>query len=172
MLKYKIESVGSLVNQAVTVLPGEVVVGTIVDVSSKGIPQVDFPGKPGSRFLEAITIVPVNKDSIGRQAALLFQNGNLEKPMIMGLVCDFYQASTKAPPVTDPSVVNRNKYDPVDVELDGERVSFTAKKEIVLKCGKASITLTRSGKILIRGTYVLNRSSGTNRIKGGSVQIN
>ena len=49
---------------------------------------------------------------------------------------------------------------------------FTAESEIVLRCGEASITLTRAGKVLIRGTYLLSRSSGVNRIKGGSVQIN
>ena len=51
-------------------------------------------------------------------------------------------------------------------------MNITAEKEIVLKCGKASITLTKAGKVIIRGTYLLNRSSGVNRIKGGSVQIN
>jgi hypothetical protein len=56
--------------------------------------------------------------------------------------------------------------------VDGEMVNIEGKEQIVLKCGKASITLTRSGKILIRGAYLLNRSSGVNRIKGGSVQIN
>lgn len=42
----------------------------------------------------------------------------------------------------------------------------------MLRCGKASITLTRSGKIILRGTYISSRSSGVIRIKGGSVQIN
>jgi hypothetical protein len=42
----------------------------------------------------------------------------------------------------------------------------------VLRCGKASITLTSAGKVLIRGTYVLSRSSGVNKIKGGSIQLN
>ena len=35
-----------------------------------------------------------------------------------------------------------------------------------------NIMLTRAGKVLIRGAYLLSRSSGANRIKGGSVQIN
>jgi hypothetical protein len=56
--------------------------------------------------------------------------------------------------------------------VDGKRFVFTAEDEIVLRCGRASITLTRAGKVLIRGAYLLNRSSGVNRIKGGSVQIN
>ena len=59
-----------------------------------------------------------------------------------------------------------------DVTVDGKRVSFNAEEEIVLRCGKASITLTKAGKVIIRGAYLLNRSSGVNRIKGGSVQIN
>jgi uncharacterized protein (DUF2345 family) len=56
--------------------------------------------------------------------------------------------------------------------VDSERIELTAEKEIVLRCGNASLTLTRAGKILIRGAYVLTRSSGVNRIQGGSVQIN
>ena len=43
---------------------------------------------------------------------------------------------------------------------------------MVLRCGKASITLTKAGKVLIEGSYVLSRSTGVNRIKGGSVQLN
>ena len=45
-------------------------------------------------------------------------------------------------------------------------------REIVLRCGEASITLTRAGKVLIRGTYILTRSSGANRVKGAAVEIN
>ena len=46
------------------------------------------------------------------------------------------------------------------------------KEEIELKCGESSIVLTKAGKILIRGKYLLSRSSGVNRIMGGSVQVN
>jgi hypothetical protein len=42
----------------------------------------------------------------------------------------------------------------------------------VLQCGKASITLTKAGKVLIQGSYVSSRSTGVNRVKGGSVQLN
>ncbi len=62
--------------------------------------------------------------------------------------------------------------EPVEVETDGRKVVVSAQRELVLRCGSASITLTAAGKILIRGAYVLTRSSGVNRIQGGSVQIN
>jgi hypothetical protein len=60
----------------------------------------------------------------------------------------------------------------VQVKVDGERLVFTGEKEIVLRCGEASITLTRAGKILLRGAYIVSRSTGVNRIKGGVVHIN
>ena len=60
----------------------------------------------------------------------------------------------------------------IEVDADGQRVIISAKDQIVLRCGKASITLTQAGKVLIQGSYVLSQSTGTNRIKGGSVDIN
>ena len=60
----------------------------------------------------------------------------------------------------------------VEVDADGERLIVSAKEQVVIRCGKASITLTKAGKVLIQGAYVLSRSSGVNRIKGGSVQLN
>jgi type VI secretion system secreted protein VgrG len=60
---------------------------------------------------------------------------------------------------------------PPDVEVDSEALTLSANREIVIRCGEASITLTRAGKILVKGKYLLGRSSGVNRIKGGSVQI-
>lgn len=62
---------------------------------------------------------------------------------------------------------------PVEVALvDGKRVVIEGADEIVLRCGEASITLRRNGKVVIRGTYLESHAAGTNRIKGGSVQIN
>ena len=56
--------------------------------------------------------------------------------------------------------------------MDGERLVVAAKEQLVLRCGKAKITLTQAGKVLIEGTYVSTRATGVNRVKGGVVQIN
>ena len=155
---------------------GEVVLGTVVDVDASDVPWVDFPGNSKSVPIPALTTTLVGKENIGRQAALLFAEGNLEKPVIVGLVRNILdQSASSEREVTDEDVSESAEIDNASTKeavMDGERIVFSAEKEIVLSCGKASITLTRSGKVIIRGEYVLSRSSGANRIKGGSVQIN
>ncbi len=61
---------------------------------------------------------------------------------------------------------------PKDVKVNGKRIVFEADHEIQLKCGKGSILMDRQGKIVIRGTNLISRSSGMNKIKGAAVNIN
>ncbi|GAB1723836.1 MAG: hypothetical protein GDA65_17975 [Nitrospira sp. CR1.1] len=103
--------------------------------------------------------VPVTQADVGREVLVAFESGETRVPFIVGLLWEQKQA---------PEI----QAAPIEAKVDGEQVVIEGKKEIVLKCGKASITLTRAGKVLIRGAYLLSRSSGVNRVKGGSVQIN
>lgn len=52
------------------------------------------------------------------------------------------------------------------------RLELTGEREVVIRSGAASLTLTSAGKAILAGEYVLSRSRGVNKIKGGSVQIN
>lgn len=140
-------------------LPG-VVIGTVMGWDQTGYPLVDFPSNSSDRFLTARTLVPLDKGAVGRDVALVFVEGDHRWPLVIGLI---------RPPEGVSQAESRQH---VVAEADGDRLVFTAEKEIVLRCGQASITLTRAGKVLIRGAYLLSRSSGVNRIKGGSVQIN
>lgn len=143
-----------------------VVVGRLVECGDRLL--VDFPGNPALKPIPARAAAVLSRHDAGSEAALLFEDGDPLKPLIVGKMhCpDSRQSeeSLPAPPLGQPP-------EP-DVEIDGERLTFTADKEIVLRCGKASITLTKAGKVVIKGEYLLNRSMGVNRIKGGSVQIN
>ncbi len=130
-------------------------IGTLAGIGPNGEPIVDFPGNRKGPTT-AIASTGFEARDVGSGATLLFEGGDPLKPILMGIVREAGAPAEK----------------PVTLELDGERLVFSAKKEIVLKCGKASITLTKAGKVLIRGSYLSNRSSGVNRIKGGSVQIN
>ena len=102
----------------------------------------------------------MQSEDIGREVALLFEGGDLRLPLIIG----------KIQHTEEEQVVHENE--PATAEMDGESIVLSARQNITLKCGKASITLTKSGKVILRGAYLLSRSSGVNRIKGGSVQIN
>ena len=137
------------------------IIGEVKGVVGPGLALVDFAGNPQSEPLPARVACPVALVDVGREAALVFENGDPRRPIILGLL---------QPAV--PAAAGETVPQPVSVTVDGEQVTLTAKSEIVLRCGKASITLTRAGKVLIRGAYLLSRSSGVNRIKGGSVQIN
>ncbi len=59
-----------------------------------------------------------------------------------------------------------------EATIDGARMRIAAKDEVVIACGKASITLRRNGRVIISGTHVETKSTGTNRIKGGQVRVN
>jgi hypothetical protein len=148
-----------------------VLVGRLAAIGAGGEPRVDFPGAPPDG-VAARSMVAVGAAQIDHEVALLFEGGDPQKPLIMGLMHRFQEApsAAEAPSASDAEAPARAAQP--TVENDGERLVFEADKEIVLRCGQSSITLTRAGKILIRGAYVLTRSSGVNRIQGGSVQIN
>ena len=137
-------------------LPG-VVLGTLAGWDEAGRPLVAYPDAPTEAPLPALTTVALQADDAGRELALLFVQGSPLRPLIVGLL----QAPAAAPPQEKPVAT-----------VDGERIEFSARQEIVLRCGQASLTLTRAGKILLSGTYILSHSSGINRVKGGAVQIN
>jgi len=82
--------------------------------------------------------------------------------------------ATAAPPLTTTNKIADPAPPPLtfEADVDGSRVRITAKDEVVIQCGKASITLRRNGRIVIRGAHVETASTGTNRIKGSQVRVN
>jgi hypothetical protein len=143
-----------------------IVVGVLAGLDADGQPLVDFSPNPRGEPLPARSTVAVDEATVGRDVALMFEGGDPGKPIMIGVI-----HRPEPPPVHDEAS-SAGPMSPVEVEADGEKVVVSAQRELVLRCGKASITLTSAGKILIRGAYVLTRSSGVNRIQGGSVQIN
>ncbi|MGD9853099.1 MAG: DUF6484 domain-containing protein [Nitrospirales bacterium] len=144
-----------------------VVVGQLKVINDQGQPLVVFSGNPFLAPIQARSVVRLEEADLERDVILAFEQGNSRKPIILGVL----QSSEERPQEIHPGEKSTFSHT-VNVELDGERVTLSAQKEIVLRCGKASITLTQAGKILIRGAYVSSRSSGPNLIKGGSVQLN
>jgi hypothetical protein len=139
-------------------------VGRLVAIDAHGVALVDYRGNP-SGPLPAVVAVPLDREELQTaakshaQAVLLFDGGDPLKPILVGLV----KSAGPGP---------RTPIQALDVKIDGKSVSFEAQEEIVLRCGKASITLLKNGKLVIRGAFVESHATGTNRIKGASVKVN
>jgi hypothetical protein len=138
-----------------------IVVGELVAMTDGGrTPLVLFTGQAGSAAIAARSVVDLHGGHIGRNVALVFEGADRTKPIVMGVL----REGAGWPLEDRPGAVA--------VDADGERLLVTAREQLVLRCGKASITLTKAGKVLIDGAYVSSRSSGVNRVKGGSIQLN
>lgn len=138
-----------------------VVIGELLAMTDGGtVPLVCYPGQQASAALRARTAVDLHGAHVGAPLVLMFEQGDPARPVILGVL----RERTGWPLPDAPGQV--------EVDADGQRMVVTAREQLVLRCGKASITLTKAGKVLIDGTYLLSRSSGVNRVKGGSVQLN
>jgi hypothetical protein len=138
-----------------------VVVGTLVGFTDNGAtPLVTYRGQPTAAALAARTTVDVHAAHIARDVVLMFESGDPASPIITGIIRGSSDRTLSALPGR------------VEVDADGERLVVSANQGLVLRCGKASITLSADGRIVVRGTHVVSHSSGVNRIKGGSVQVN
>jgi hypothetical protein len=139
-----------------------------VGINDSGQPLVRHPLDPSGRASLARTTMPIRPEQLGREIVIAFESGDITRPIVLGVLIRPGDPEPADLRVATPTV----RRPIVQATMDGEQLVLTAQNELVLRCGQASLTLTRAGKILIRGTYLLSRSSGVNRIKGGSVQIN
>lgn len=145
--------------------------GRIVRIDESGRVHVDFPGNSLGPVVARITSTAraeaLSKGNpAGREVLLVFEKNDPNQPIIVDTLYSLIDE------IVEPSCDILATEMPQEVTMDGKRISFDAENEIVLRCGKASITLTKAGKILIKGEYVLSHSSGENRIRGGSVSVN
>lgn len=101
----------------------------------------------GETPLLAQSLVPVPAAALGRLAAVTMMD---DQPLILGFLQPLMP----------------------EVEADGEALILEARQEITLRCGAASITMTEDGRVTIRGTQILSRSEGANRVQGATVQLN
>jgi Domain of unknown function (DUF6484) len=102
----------------------------------------------------ALSLVALAAEEAGEPLVVALDAGGLGAPVILGRLRERVAPAAAV------------------VRADGERLVLRAEREIELRCGEASVVLTRAGKVLIRGTHVVSRSKGANKIKGAHVDIN
>jgi len=146
-----------------------VCVGQVVEITKDGYPIVDFSGNNYARLRARLGIALSDKyvEKLMKVPVLLaFENGDAALPIIVGFVSD------RVSKESEEKAVMESKRRPVDVLVDGKTLSIDAEKEIILRCGEASIMLRSDGKVVVKGTQIISRASVTNKIKGGNVRIN
>jgi hypothetical protein len=100
-------------------------------------------------------------------AIVVFLEEDVPVPVVVGLV-----PSRDQPKDVPKAAPPKSTHPWIEADVDGRQIRIVAKDEIVFECGKASITLRRNGKVIVRGTDVETNALGANRIRGGQVKIN
>jgi len=131
--------------------PNALEIARLVGLDRDGTPIVDLARNDSPGSLRARSLVAASEAHVGREVALMFESGDVAKPVIIGFL---------VPPGT-----------PAETSLSAARLSLNADTELLLRCGGSTIPLAR-GKIENRADHLDSRAKGANRIKGGSVQIN
>lgn len=145
---------------------GSVCIGRIIDITKSGQAIVTFAGSSVGQVIARSTLDASSYKDInelnGQNVLLIFENGDPSLPIIIGLVHNELYGTMS----------NNLDIKSIEVVSDGERLVFEAKKELILRCGQGAITLYSNGKIVVKGTHLISRSSGVNKIKGATVNLN
>jgi uncharacterized protein (DUF2345 family) len=97
---------------------------------------------------------------VGRHVLVCFADRDRTRPVVIGV------------PQSQEEMKAASEERRLDAIVDGERIVMTGKKEVVLRCGKASIALTADGKVVVRGAKIISTAEGLHRIRGATVEMN
>src|SRR5437016_6005179 len=120
-------------------------VGRIVRVNEEGQALVDFPtNQNGPKKARSVISPPPdysNPTDDEVRVLLFFENGDPALPIIIGFIRDALFSPVSA---AEPVFSKR----PDNIVLDLRKILLETKEEIVLRCGKGSVTLKHDGKIV------------------------
>jgi len=157
-------------------------IGKVIALSENGNPLIAFDEETKGVPVEALTTVALDVSSVGKDVAVSFAQNQGGMPIVMGVIRRLLDdvitqqqpeqvvAPSVSPEINLTSAIDRTNKP--EVIVDGNKIELSAPEEITLRCGKASITLNKNGKILIKGEHVLNRMAGAFKVKSGSVHLN
>jgi hypothetical protein len=134
-----------------------------------GLARVEVPGSPTP--IEARVAVGLDEGALQaaardrQEAALLFADGEGERPILLALL-------RSATPNLDAALAVPLPAGARDARVDGRRVEIEGAEEVVLRCGRASLTLQRDGRVVLRGVNVVSQADQVHKVRGGKVQIN
>jgi len=160
---------------------GSLLIGKVTSINDHGNPLIAYNEATQILPIEALTTVPLNESSIGKDVAISFAQNQGGVPIVMGVIRrildDVISQQSTPPSHAGPAhdettnLISTENGKP-EIIVDGNKLELSAADEITLRCGKSSITLNKNGKILIKGEHMLNRTAGSYKIKSGSIQLN
>lgn len=121
--------------------------GRLSGFSPRGLPLIETAE---GALAEARSLVALSPADTGAELAWAWLGGPEGTPLVLGLL---------RPPLRV-------------VEADEEVTRIEGKHRVELRCGPASLTLFADGRVEVRGTQILSRAEGAQRIQGGSVHLN
>ncbi len=144
-------------------------VGRIVSFEG-GEVRVDFDGNTRgplrartSAALEATALASAARER--HEGILVFDGGAPARPVLVALL-------RSESPLLDAVLAGPLPQARRVARVDGQRVEIEGHEEVVLRCGRASLTLRRDGKVVLRGVNVVTQAEQVQKIRGGKVQIN
>lgn len=136
----------------------------------RGEVRVEHGGSPGkavaarvSAALDDAALEAAARE--GQEGVLLFEDGDPARPLLVALL-------RSATPLVDALLTAPLPRASPVARLDGRRVALEGEEEVVLRCGRASLTLRRDGRVILRGVNVVTQAEQVQKIRGGKVQIN
>lgn len=131
----------------------ELIAVRLVRVDEEGRIFLEVPGEIAP--IEAQTTVELTAEHVGRTVVIKLLKGRSATPIILGILRD-------AQAISRP---------PIRTLVDDELI-LSANRKIELRCGRSTLILHRDGKIELRGDSINSRATQSQKIRGGSVQIN
>jgi uncharacterized protein DUF6484 len=144
-----------------------VVVGRLVGFDSAGAPLVTMDSGGLGPILPASSCVSLRLQDVGREVVLMLSTTDPQQRLLIGVV----QSMTRDTLIESSDTEPRKRQD-LEFEIEGKTIVISAAESLTMRCGDSSITLTRDGKVVIRGIHVVSHAAGVNRIRGGAVQLN
>lgn len=158
---------------------GGIALGRLAHIDEQGQIYISCPAlnlhQVAAGSLQAFTT-----EQIGIEVAFSF-NPSLPQPLVLGALYQPHGAKAEANATdtadeaeTDEAEADETEAheDEGEIFVDGQRLILHAQQEIELRCGESALILSADGRIELRGTYITSQASATQRILGGSINLN
>ena len=134
----------------------EIIIGVLVKIDESG-PHVEFPTNVSGLPVAARSTTSLQKSDAGREVAMMFEFGDLTRPLIIGLI------QPHRPLEPSKSVLSH---------IQADRIVLEANGDIVLKTKRAKLVLRENGDIEIHGRRIVSRARTLQKLLAPSLKLN